>query len=262
MSCSQTSRRGADPTRRKTPIMIWMTRMFALVSVLSAAALATGCEDPAANVQSAAVGSAKPVPPPPPAKTTAAATTTAAAAATTAAPTADPAEPAKPEGALTVSPEDSKVEFTGSKVSGKHDGKFEKFEGWAYIDGDKLDTARLYLDIDVASLKTDSDMLDGHLKKDDFFDVAKHPTATFQLTELKAGGVDGGTHTITGNLKMRGVEKSVTFPAKLTLGKDSIKAKAEFKINRKDWGINYAGKEDDLIRDDVVIRLDIDAKKA
>ena len=115
--------------------------------------------------------------------------------------------------------------------------------------------------LDMSSVKTDSEKLDGHLKNDDFFDVPNHPTSTFQLTELKAGGDGGATHTITGNLKMRGVEKSVTFPAKVTLANDSIKATAEFKINRKNWNINYAGKEDDLIRDDVVIRLDINAKK-
>jgi polyisoprenoid-binding protein YceI len=153
------------------------------------------------------------------------------------------------------------VEFKGSKVTGHHDGKFEKFSGWAYIDGEKLDTARLYLEIEISSVKTDSTMLDDHLKKDDFFDAPNHPSATFQLTELKKGGTGDATHTITGNLKMRGIEKSVTFPAKITLGKDDLKATADFKINRKDWNINYAGKANDLINDDVGIKLDIHAKK-
>lgn len=221
------------------------------------------CGDPVANKEAASVSSAKPVPPPPPAKSGAAATTgsSATTAAPSAAPTADAAKPSKPDGALDIVAADSKVEFTGSKVTGKHDGKFEKFSGWAYIDGDKLDTARLYLEIEIASVKTDSTMLDNHLKKDDFFDAPNHPTATFQLTELKKGGADGATHTVTGNLKLRGVEKSVSFPAKITISKDGIKTTADFKINRKDWGINYAGKANDLIRDDVGIRLDIHAKK-
>jgi polyisoprenoid-binding protein YceI len=225
-----------------------------------AGSLALGCGDPAAGKEAAGVSSAKPVPPPPPAKSQAAAS--GAPAATSAAPTANAAKPVKPDGGLDITAADSKVEFTGSKVTGKHDGKFEKLSGWAYIDGEKLDTARLYLEIEVGSLKTDSTMLDDHLKKDDFFNVPEHPTATFQLTELKKGGAEGATHTITGNLKIRGTEKSVTFPAKVTLGKDTIKATAEFKINRKDWGINYAGKANDLIRDDVVIRLDVNAKKS
>ncbi len=234
---------------------------FSIAAALSLSLIA--CGDPTANKEAASVSSAKPVPPPPPAKSGAAATTGSAATTATpsAAPTADAAKPAKPDGGLDIATADSKVEFTGSKVTGKHDGKFEKFSGWAYIDGDKLDTARLYLEIEVASVKTDSSMLDEHLKKDDFFDVPKHPTATFQLTELKKGGAEGATHTVTGNLKIRGVEKSVTFPAKITIGKDSIKTTADFKINRKDWGINYAGKANDLIRDDVGIRLDIHAKK-
>ncbi len=240
-----------------------MLRTSLSIAVAAVSLSLVACSDPAADKEAASVSSAKPVPPPPPPKSGAAATTGSAAttAAASAAPKADAAKPAKPDGALEIAAADSKVEFTGSKVTKNHDGKFEKFSGWAYIDGDKLDTARLYLEIEIASVKTDSTMLDDHLKKDDFFNAPEHPTATFQLTELKKGGADGATHTVTGNLKIRGTEKSISFPAKITLGKDDIKTTAEFKINRKDWGINYAGKANDLIRDDVVIKLDVHAKK-
>lgn len=238
-----------------------MLRMSSSIAAALFSISLIACGDPVANKEAASVSSAKPVPPPPPAKSGAAATTATTTAAPSGAPKADAAKPAKPDGALDIANADSKVEFKGSKVTGSHDGKFEKFSGWAYIDGDKLDTARLYLEIEIASVKTDSTMLDDHLKKDDFFDAPNHPTATFQLTELKKGGTGGATHTVTGNLKIRGTEKSVTFPAKITLGKDSIKATADFKINRKDWGINYAGKANDLINDDVGIKLDIHAKK-
>ena len=202
----------------------------ALALLASLSLLGAACEDPAKNVTAASVDSAKPT------------------------------DGSKPAGALTISLADSKVEFTGSKLSGKHDGKFEKLSGWAYIDGTKLETAKLFVEIDMASVKTDSTKLDGHLKNDDFFAIAQHPTATFQLTGLKELKADGATHEITGNFKLRGVEKSITFPATVTIEKDSIHAKAEFKIKRFEFGVNYKGKEDDLIRDDVVIRLDVKAK--
>jgi polyisoprenoid-binding protein YceI len=220
-----------------------------------------GCGGSPANSEAPSVGIAEVAPPPPPAKSHAAPTASAPDA-TSAAPAAS-ARPAKPDGGFDIATADSTVEFTGSKVTGRHDGKFEKFSGWVYIDGDRLDTARLYLEIDVASVKTDAAKLDEHLKQADFFNVAEHPIATFQLTELTElrNGVNGATHTVTGNLKMRGVEKSVAFPAKVTLGKDEVKTVAEFSINRTDWGINYAGRADDLIRDAVIIRLAVKAKR-
>ena len=54
-----------------------------------------------------------------------------------------------------------------------------------------------------------------------------------------------------------GQTKSITFPAKITVGDAEVAVESEFSINRKDFGIVYAGKTDDLIRDDVVIRLNL-----
>ncbi|NUO53317.1 MAG: YceI family protein, partial [Polyangiaceae bacterium] len=103
--------------------------------------------------------------------------------------------------------------------------------------------------------------LDGHLKSKDFFEVETFPKATFTSTEIKAGGEGGATHTITGNLNLHGVEKSVGFPAKIKVEKDKVTAEAKFAINRKDFNIVYAGKADDLIKDDVLIKLTITAKR-
>jgi polyisoprenoid-binding protein YceI len=101
-----------------------------------------------------------------------------------------------------------------------------------------------------------------HLKTPDFFDVAKFPDAKFVSTEIRAGGDKGASHTVTGNLTMHGVTKSVTFPATIAVTADTASVDSDFSINRKDFGINYAGAADNLIRDDVVIKLTIRATKA
>ena len=88
-------------------------------------------------------------------------------------------------------------------------------------------------------------------------DVAKFPKASFASTSIKAGGEKGASHTVTGNLTLHGVTKSITFPATIKTTGTGIDADAEFAINRKDFGLVYAGKPDDLIRDDVVIKLTI-----
>lgn len=220
---------------------------------LATVASAPGCADPAKDAPKATVESAKPIPPPSGAKSS----TGSAGASTTTAKPADGGDVPAPDGALSISSQGSSIGFVGSKVTGKHEGKFEKFDGWMTIDGDKAESARIFVSIDMSSVKTDEAKLDGHLKGDDFFDIANHPKATFQTSEIKVGGEKGATHTITGNLKLRGVEKSVTFPATVKIEGDSVSATAEFAINRQDFGIKYAGKKDDLIRDDVLLKLQL-----
>jgi polyisoprenoid-binding protein YceI len=159
------------------------------------------------------------------------------------------------------SQDDSKIEFVGAKVTRKHDGSFKKFSGTIQSTDGKAEDSTVLAEIDVASLTVDEAKLTNHLKTPDFFDVQKFPKATFVSTSIKPGGENGATHTITGNLSLHGVMKSITFPAKVTLSADTATADAEFAINRKDFGIVYPGMPDDLIKDEVLIKLSIRAKK-
>ena len=160
-----------------------------------------------------------------------------------------------------ISQQTSKVEFIGSKVTGSHNGAFEKFAGVIDYAG-APERSRVTVTMETDSLTTDDANLTKHLKTADFFDVAKFPQATFSSTEIKPGGTGGASHTITGNLTLHGVTKSVTFPATINVTSDVANVDANFSINRKDFGINYAGAQDNLIRDDVVLKLTIRAAKA
>jgi polyisoprenoid-binding protein YceI len=160
-----------------------------------------------------------------------------------------------------ITPQNSKIAFVGSKVTGSHNGSFQQFSGDINYLGDP-EKSRVNITIDVDSLTTDDEGLTKHLKTADFFDVAKHPQATFVSTAIKAGGEKGATHTITGNLTMHGVTKAVTFPATIAVTPDTATVDSTFSINRKDFGINYAGAANNLIRDEVVLTLEIRAKKA
>ncbi len=155
----------------------------------------------------------------------------------------------------------SKVEWTGSKVTGKHDGGFKTFSGSVALVDQDPEKSSVSVDIETDSLYTDSDKLVGHLKSPDFFDVAKFPKASFVSTAVKKGGDKGASHTVTGNLTLHGVTKGVTFPATIKTTAGGVDVDAEFAINRKDFGLVYAGKPDDLIRDDVVIKLSIRSQK-
>jgi len=159
-----------------------------------------------------------------------------------------------------ITSENSKIEFIGAKVTGHHNGSFKKFSGTVDYAG-QIEKSRVSITIDSSSLETDTPDLTKHLKTADFFDVAKYPEAKFESTEIKPGGEKGASHTVTGNLTLHGVTKSVTFPATITVNPGVITVESSFAINRKDFAINYPGKTDDLIRDDVALALHVKATK-
>lgn len=203
-------------------------RRYLTITMLSIlAAITFGCADPAANKQKATV--------------------------TNAAPESSSTKTANTE-TLAITPANSKVEFVGAKVTKSHNGSFKKFAGTVDLAPNSLENSRVTIEIDTASVEADDPQLTGHLKTADFFDVAKYPKATFVSTKIELGGT-GGTHTVTGNFDLHGVKKSITFPATIQVAPDSASVNAEFAINRKDFGITYPGKVDDLIRDGVVIKL-------
>jgi polyisoprenoid-binding protein YceI len=158
--------------------------------------------------------------------------------------------------------ENSRIEFVGSKVTGSEGGRFEKFSGTVYLVEAAPEKSRVEIAIDMNSVVTDSGSLAEHLKSADFFDAPKFPEATFATTDIRPGGEKGATHTVKGNLDLHGVKKAVTFPATIKVDAAAATLDAEFAINRKDFGITYAGRTNDLIRDEVVIKLHVRAPRA
>lgn len=152
---------------------------------------------------------------------------------------------------------DSTIGFVGSKVTGKHEGGFKKLTGGFALAGEALSGSGHKVVIDMASLWSDSDRLTGHLKNADFFDVEKFPESVFEA--VSAVKTTEGKGTITGNLTLHGVTKQISFPAEFSIQGDQATLKAEFFIKRYDFGIVYKGRADDLIRDEVVIKLDLKA---
>lgn len=203
-----------------------------LVTILSGLLFVTACADPAADKTKAVTGEAAQV------------------------------SPATVQGQrYQITPQNSKIEFVGSKVTGSHNGSFQNFSGQIDYAG-APEKSQVNFTIEADSITTDTDDLTKHLKTADFFDVARYPQVTFVSTEIKTGGDQGATHTVTGNLTMHGVTKAVTFPATIAVTPDSATVDSNFSINRKDFGINYAGASDNLIRDEVVLTLRIRATKA
>lgn len=214
-------------------------RALTLPSALLFASLGVACDDPASDAPAATVEPAAPA---------------AATNATT-------AQPSQSRRTLLFDQSASRIEFVGSKVTASHEGRFGVFAGRVEFDPANPAASSVQLEIDASSISVpDSERLTGHLKSDDFFDVARFPKARFASTAIRAGGANGATHTITGTLDLHGVQRSVTFPATVHVNGDRVHLTSEFSINRRDFGLVYPGMPDDLIRDDVLVRLNIDAR--
>ena len=165
--------------------------------------------------------------------------------------------PELPEGqSVSVSVDLSKIHFTGSKVTGSHDGGFDRFEGVVVLSDDQVLATKF--EIDMASTTADSSKLAKHLMGKDFFKVEKYPKATFVSSEVSAADDPGAvTHTVKGVLDFHGKKRPLSFPATVAVGETAVTVSASFDINRQNWGVAYPGKPDDLINDDVEIRLDL-----
>lgn len=174
---------------------------------------------------------------------------------------ADPAATAQPTGPVThanVIKEKSRIDWVGAKVTRDHDGSFKNFDGAIEYAG--TTPQKISFDIDLNSIESDEPDLTKHLKTPDFFDVGKFPKATFTSTSLAppdASAPAGTTHMLRGTLDLHGVQKEVVIPVKAEQTAEGVRATSEFTINRHDWGISYRGMADDLIKDNVLIKLDL-----
>lgn len=148
---------------------------------------------------------------------------------------------------------ESSITFTGSKITGSHSGEFKSFTGGFKV----LDSTPVSgnFTIDMDSIVSDHEKLTAHLKNEDFFNVPKFPKSHFVVTGFEETGTN--TYNVSGNLTMLDVTKNITFPATVTESQESVTLTSTFDINRKDWGIIFKGKPDDLIRDEVVLQLNL-----
>ncbi len=156
---------------------------------------------------------------------------------------------------------DSTIQFLGSKaIGGEQPGGFNTFVGQLNVVDGSLVAGGSKIEIDMDSTWTKAgDRLTNHLKNADFFDVPNFPTSTFEATEIETTA-EG--HKITGDLTLHGVTKSISFPAAVQVADEGVSLQAEFAINRFDFGIEFPGQADNLIREEVVMTLNIKAPPA
>lgn len=175
----------------------------------------------------------------------------------------------------TANVEESTVEWIGTKPVGQHHGTFKIENGTLVVSESAIEGGSFV--IDIKSLQPDDQndeynaKLQGHLLSEDFFKAEEYPTGTFEITSVSEGventedlKMKDATHMITGNLTLRGVTKSITFPAKVEMNGDKVTADANFNIDRTNWNMVYGNDEslgDKFIRPEVNLDIHLVADK-
>lgn len=151
-----------------------------------------------------------------------------------------PAEPAK----WSVDRVHSNVRFSVAHlVVSEVEGKFKMFDGSLEHTKADFSDAKVAFTVDVASIDTDNEMRDKHLKGDDFFNAEQFPAMKFQSTSMKPVG--GNKYQLAGNLTIRNVTKPVVFDVTFggttnAMGKTKAGFKAKTTINRFDYNLKWS----------------------
>lgn len=149
-------------------------------------------------------------------------------------------------------------------------GSFEKFNGTVDLNEKDITKSKVEVNIETASINTNVELRDGHLKSADFFDVVKYPSMTFKSKKVAKAGKD--KLKVTGDLTLHGVTKEVvlnvdgpTQEIKDLYGNIRKGASATATINRKDFGLNWNKALETggvVVGDEVHITIEIEMIKA
>ena len=137
---------------------------------------------------------------------------------------------------LTPSDEGSKVHFVIKNFGIRTGGDFTGLKGSIQFDLKNIAVWSFDVTVNSATIDTDNDTRDGHLKKSEYFDVAKYPTIRMQSTGIKASDKPG-VYIFTGNLTIKGVTKPVQFPFKVNTSNGGYLFTGDLEINRRDFGV-------------------------
>jgi len=170
----------------------------------------------------------------------------------------------------TANTETSLLNWKGFKPTGTHNGTVAIKNGTLEVKGGKLVGGNFVFDmttITVLDIPADDEYnakLKGHLENGDFFNIENNPTATFEIIEV----TQNENTLIKGNLTVKGITKSIEFPATLKNTATGIQLSgAPFEIDRTEFDIKYKSKKffenikDKFINDEFEISFEVNASK-
>jgi polyisoprenoid-binding protein YceI len=170
----------------------------------------------------------------------------------------------------------SYIKFTGYGVGKNHPGTFKLSYGTVAVEHDSISGGTFLINIKSMKMEQQGEMiknkLSPHLLSGDFLDAEKFGIGKFEITNIapytpEEGNkslVDGANFYVSGNLTLKDVTKNISFPARVNLDGETLRAIANFDIDRSQWQINYGNDKtlgDKFISEKVNIQLNISARQ-
>ena len=170
-------------------------------------------------------------------------------------------------GVYTVDAVHSSVTFVARHlVASKVRGSFLAFEGVVTV-GENAESSSVTATVQAASITTNNEMRDGHLKSSDFLDLENHPTLSLRSTKIAPKG--GDNYELETDLTIRGVTKPVTFDLEflgagpgMAPGVTVLGFEARAEIDRRDFGVNFEGSLENgslVVSNKIVLELAVEA---
>jgi polyisoprenoid-binding protein YceI len=175
-----------------------------------------------------------------------------------------PAAPAEAPVTWRIDQSHSELSFRIRHLVSRVRGTFNDWSGTIVADPRNLAGGSVQVEIKTASIDTNNDRRDTHLRSGDFFDAEKHPTITFRSTRVQTRG---RRLTVTGDLTMNGITRPVVLTGQAAeptgaAGKRRIGFEATTTINRKDFNVTWNRAAEGggvVLGDEVEITLNIAA---
>jgi polyisoprenoid-binding protein YceI len=135
--------------------------------------------------------------------------------------------------------EGSTISFKIRNFGINSEGSFKGLQGTILFDPQNAVADSFDVSIDAASINTDNNMRDEHLRKEAYFDVEKYPRIRFVSSAVTA--LDGNGHyKLTGRLTIKSTTKEISFPFLATPAGGDYIFKGGFAINRRDFDVGGA----------------------
>jgi polyisoprenoid-binding protein YceI len=185
------------------------------------------------------------------------------------------AETKKASKTIKIDTSSSTMNWLGKKVTGQHNGTIKIAGGEVGLDNSGMVVGGSF-EMDMKTI-TDIDLTDAewnnklitHLKSEDFFSAEKFPKSKFEITKvepLSDPAKPNFNNMISGNLSIKGITKSISFPASIKMENGALTSFADFEIDRTQWDIKYGSGKffenlgDKMINDNFNISFKISAK--
>lgn len=151
-------------------------------------------------------------------------------------------------------PSRSTIDFSFSQMGVAMEGRFRKFSSQLSFDPARPATAKVAVDVDLASIDTGTQELDVEAVGKDWFNVKSFPSARFVSSSVTAQG--GGRYSVAGQLTIKGRSRNVVVPATFASQGNLGTFTGTFTIRRGDFAVGEGSwSAFDIVANDVQVRF-------